>query len=317
MPPHHREDQDPHEEPQHRHAPPAKAPGSGPSLGKAAHGQGFGERFAAIAEAFGADVTRLNFPWGQAADPEAVARVLAKKGPFAVVLLTHNETSTGVTNDLEAIGRVVAACPSNRPILVVDAVSSLGAIEVRADAWSCDVVITASQKALMAPPGLGFASVSERAWPVIEAARTPRFYWDFRRMREYNERGQTPFTPSVTVLYGVKAALDLMAKEGQRAIFERHRRVGKAMREGLERLGLKLFADPAHASNTVTTFRTPDGWQASELQRRLREEHGIVVAGGQGHLKGKILRIGHMGYVDTTQVDQILSALSKVLGRGK
>ena len=275
----------------------------------------FGERFAAIAEAFGADVTRLDFPWGHAADPDAVARAVAEDGPFDAVLVTHNETSTGVTNDLEAIGRAVASCPGERPIVLVDAVSSLGGIEVRADAWGCDVVFTASQKALMAPPGLGFVSVNGRAWAAVEAARMPRFYWDFRRAREYAARGQTPFTPSVTGLCGVQAALKVMAEEGQQAVFERHRQVGEAMRNGLDRLGLELFAERAHASDTVTALRIPEGWQAGELQSRLREEHDIAVAGGQDRLKGKILRIGHMGYVDVAGVDRVLSALSEVLER--
>ena len=275
----------------------------------------FGERFAAIARAFGARVTTLGFPWGQAADADAVRRALEDKGPYAAILVTHNETSTGVTNDLEAIGRAAAASHSERPILIVDAVSSLGAMDVQADAWECDVVLTASQKALMAPPGLGFVSVSNRAWSVIDAATTPRFYWDFRKHQEYALRGQTPFTPGVTALYGVHAALKLMAEEGKEAVFRRHRRVGQAMRTGLEQLGLRLFAEPSRASNTVTTFITPDGWTADELQTRLREDHGVIVAGGQGPLKGRVTRIGHMGYVDVQSVEHVLSALSQVLGR--
>ena len=273
----------------------------------------FGERFADIAEAFGAHVTRLAFPWGRAADPDAVGRAAGGNGAYDAVLVTHNETSTGVTNDLKAIGQALDAHARKRPLLLVDAVSSLGAMEVEADAWGCDLVLTASQKALMSPPGLGFVSVSERAWSAIEKGKAPRYYWDFRKSRDYADRSQTPFTPAVSGLYGVQAALAMMAREGQPAVYERHRQVGQAMREGLQRLGVKLFADSARASNTVTTFETPDEWEADDLLRRLMREHGIALAGGQGPFKGRVLRIGHMGCVDLAGVDRVLSALAEVL----
>lgn len=273
----------------------------------------FGERFADIARAHGADVTLLDFPWGQAADTDVIARALSADPDYRAVLVTHNETSTGVTNSLAAIAGAVRAAREEAPLLVVDAVSSLGAIDVGMDSWGCDVVVTSSQKALMTPPGLSFVALSDRAWEASERARMPRFYWDLRKARAYAGRGQTPFTPAVTTLFGLREALRVMAGEGRDNVLERHRKLGRAMRLGIAGLGLELFAEESHASDTVTGVRVPPGRSAEELIRRLHDEHDVVVAGGQGLLKGKIIRIAHMGHVNETDVERVIEALRAVL----
>ncbi|MCG2769579.1 MAG: alanine--glyoxylate aminotransferase family protein, partial [Anaerolineae bacterium] len=274
----------------------------------------FGERFADIARAYGADVTMLEFPWGQGADTDVIAGALSGDPDYRAVLVTHNETSTGVTNNLAAIAGAVKAAREEAPLLIVDAVSSLGAIDVRMDAWGCDVVVTSSQKALMTPPGLSFVALSARAWEASERARMPRFYWDLRKARVYAERVQTPFTPAVTTLFGLREALRMMAEEGRERVLERHRKLGRAMRLGIAGLELDLFAEESHASDTVTAVRVPSGRSAEELIRRLRDEHDVVVAGGQGRLKGRIIRIAHMGHVNEADVERVIEALRAVLG---
>lgn len=273
----------------------------------------FGQRFAQIARAFGADARLLEFPWGQAADPERVAERLAAEPDVRTVFVTHNETSTGVTNDLAAIARVVKSAGR---LLVVDAVSSLGCIPFETDAWGCDVVITASQKGWMVPPGLAMVSVSPAAWEAHARARMPRVYWDFSAARKYAQRGQTPWTPAISLFYALRDALRLIEAEGLENVFARHRRVAELTRSGLRDLGLELFADPAHASDTVTSFLAPAGWDAKQLVRRVREQYGVVLAGGQGPLESKVARIGHLGFVHEEEIRAVLEALAGVLAAG-
>ncbi|GIW08986.1 MAG: class V aminotransferase [Dehalococcoidia bacterium] len=269
----------------------------------------FGDRFAKIAETYGADVRRLRFPDGTAADPEQVAAALAEDPNIVAVTVTHNETSTGVTNDIAAIARVVKGAGK---LLLVDAVSSLSAIDLPVDALELDVVVSGSQKGWMVPPGLSFISVSPVAWEANARARMPRFYLDLLGAKKSLDRGQTPWTPAVSVFYALDAALELMLAEGLPAIVERHRRVAERTRQGVKALGLKLLADERYASNTVTAVLAPDGVEVRPLRAALRER-GVVVAGGQGALEGKIFRIGHLGYVSEADIDQTLAALREVL----
>lgn len=274
----------------------------------------FGDRWADMAAAFGADVTRLRFPDGQATDPAAIGEALADGSPFRALLLTHNETSTGVTNDLAAVGAVLEAMPvERRPLLLVDAVSSLAALELRTDAWGCDVVVSGSQKALMSPPGVAVVSIGPRGWEAAERARLPRFYWDFRTARQRVQEGATPFTPAVSVLRALHTALQLIITEGLPNVFARHRRLGQYTRRGIKRLGLELLAHEAVASDTVTAVRVPQGVDATALLARLRDEFGVMLAGGQGPLKGHIFRIGHMGHVSEADLDVALEALARAL----
>jgi aspartate aminotransferase-like enzyme len=272
----------------------------------------FGERFTAIAESYGADVQRLSFEWGRAVEVEAVARALDADPSLKAVLVVHNETSTGLTNDLEAISRVVR---SYEKLLLVDAVSSLGCIDLPVDAWGCDVVVTGSQKGFMVPPGLSFVSVGERAWQAHAEAKMPRFYWDFTKAKRFLEAKQTPWTPAVSTFYALAVSLESMAQEGLANIFARHQRVGNRAREGVKSLGLSLFADEAYASNTVTAINSPDGLDTGKLLALLREEYGMVLAGGQGKLRGKIFRIGHLGYVTEDDIEEVMEALRSALPR--
>lgn len=272
----------------------------------------FGNRLAKIAETFGLQVTRLNVPWGQAAHPDEVAVQLAALPNAKGVLITHNETSTGVTNDIAALAQAIRA---RRPdaLIVVDAVSSLGCVDLRMDEWDLDIVFTGSQKGWMVPPGLAMVAVSERGWAAVDKATLPRFYWDFRAALKSLEKGQTPYTPPVNIYQGLDVALEMMRAEGREAIFARHIAVAERTRSRARALGLDLFADPGHASNTVTSIRVPEGVEAKALTRALREQEGVVIAGGQDRLDGQIVRVGHLGYVHLPEIDACMDALGRQL----
>jgi len=270
----------------------------------------FGDRFANIAKQFGAEVTPLSFEWGKAADVDVVRKALQADPKIKAVLVTHNETSTGVTNDLAAINSVAKEFGK---LLLVDAISSLGSIELPVDDWHCDVAITGSQKGWMAPPGLTMVSVGPEAWKAHATAKMPRFYWDFTRAKNYFEKGQTPWTPAISIVYALAISLDMMLKEGLPNIIARHVRVGKATRDGVKSLGLPLFADEKYASNTVTAVVVPDGLDSNKLRKILREEYKVVVSGGQQKLEGKIFRIGHLGWVTENDIKTVISALKKAL----
>jgi aspartate aminotransferase-like enzyme len=267
----------------------------------------FGDRFAEIAERNGAKVTRYVIEQGQAADPEEIRRRLRERPETKAVLVTHNETSTGVTNDIEAIARAVHE--SSNALILVDAISSLSSIPVETDNWGLDVVLSGSQKGWMVPPGLAFVSISERAWAANAAAKMPRYYFDLALAKSYAQRGQTPATPAVSLFYALEAAFRIIEREGWPNIYARHRRIAEYTRQGLRDLGLELFADPRHASNTVTTVRLPQGVVEQEIIKTLREKYGIIIAGGQGPMTGKILRIGHLGLVDDADITAVLDAL--------
>ncbi|MQF82547.1 alanine--glyoxylate aminotransferase family protein [SAR202 cluster bacterium AD-802-E10_MRT_200m] len=271
----------------------------------------FGDRFCQIFEAYGIELIKPQFEAGVAADPELINETLRNNPDIKAVAITHNETSTGVTNDLETIANIVK---SYDKLLLVDAVSSLGCLPLNVDAWGCDVVVTASQKGFMVPPGLAFASVSQRAWDASKTAKLPRFYLDFGRHKSYFERGQTPWTPAVSVMFGLDKALEMMLEEGVGAIHERHASVGQRVRDGIESLGLKLFPkDPQSASNTVTAIHSPEGLDTKALLTELRTEHDVVLAAGQGYLEGKMFRVGHLGYVTEKDIDDVLDSLKVAL----
>ncbi|MFC1962051.1 pyridoxal-phosphate-dependent aminotransferase family protein, partial [Chloroflexota bacterium] len=270
----------------------------------------FGERWAQIAQTFGAEVVPLRFEWGKPADPDAIRKALEADSSIKAVMVTHNETSTGVTNDLKAIS---AAVKEYDKLLLVDAISSLGSLELPVDEWHCDIAISGSQKGWMVPPGLAMVSVSPQAWKAYEKASMPRFYWDFGKAKSYLEKGQTPWTPAVSTFFGLEVSLDMMLKEGTTRIIARHARVGKAAREGAKNIGLALFADEAHASNTVTAVAGTNGLDTKKLTKIMREEHDVVLAGGQGKLDGKIFRIGHLGLVTEDDIAKVITALKVAL----
>jgi aspartate aminotransferase-like enzyme len=275
----------------------------------------FGDRFGTIAETYGATVERLNFEWGSAAGPDAVVGALEKDPSYRAVFVTHNETSTGVTNDL---GAIAAAVRRVRPdiLILVDAISSLGSLSCPVDEWDLDVVATGSQKGWMVPPGLAMVSVSPRAWQAYEQSKMPKFYFDLGKARDMLAKGQTPWTPAVSIFYALDVALKTLVAEGIDGIVERHRRFGDLVRAGVKSLGLELFADERHASNTVTAVKVPQGIEWPALSKLMREKHGVVLAGGQGKLAGQIFRIGHLGWVRdedlTGALDALRSALSEL-----
>jgi len=270
----------------------------------------FGERFAAIASQFGAEIIPLRFEWGRAAEADAVRQALNAEPKIKAVLVTHNETSTGVTNDLASISAVVKEFDK---LLLVDAISSLGSIDLPVDDWHCDVAVTGSQKGWMAPPGLAMVSVSPKAWQAHAKARMPRFYWDFTKARSYLEKGQTPWTPAIPAIFALYTSLEMMVKEGLSSIVARHARVGKVARDGVKSLGLSLFSDENYAFYTVNAASASDGLDVAKLRKILREEHQIVLGGGQQKLNGKIFRIGHLGMVTEEDIEQVISALKVVL----
>lgn len=270
----------------------------------------FGERFAKIAGAYGADVTRLDFKWGTALDMNQVDEVWKKEGPFKLVLATHNETSTGITNDIAALGGYLA---NSQALLLVDAVSSMGAMNIRTDEWHVDIMVTGSQKALMLPPGLALVSVSSKAWSTIEANPEVRFYFSLLEARKSFGKKNTPWTPAVSLFYGLDAALDMLLAEGLSNVFKRHARMAKAARAGAKALGMQLLADDSIASHTVTAALPGAGVGASDLSNILQRDMGVTFAGGQGQLKGRLLRIGHMGYCSELDVITAMAALEMAL----
>ncbi|MCS7264306.1 MAG: alanine--glyoxylate aminotransferase family protein [Armatimonadetes bacterium] len=272
----------------------------------------FGDRFGEIAERFGVNVTWLKLEWGTAATPEIVAKAMDEtKKPFKAVLITHNETSTAVVNPVKDIAKVVK---ERGALLLVDAVSGLAAMPLPMDEWQIDAVAAASQKALMTPPGIGLVAVREEAWEAVEMAQMPRFYWDFRLARKFQSHNQNPYTPPVTLLYGLDAALDLIFDEGMDAFFERHKRVRDLLRNGIREMGLELFVpDDKIASCSLTAVKVPEGIHGGDLIRQLRNKYRIEVAGGQEHLRGKIIRISHMGYIHESDMLLALGALKSAL----
>ncbi len=264
----------------------------------------FGDRFARIAQVYGAEVTKLEVDWGRAAEPAAVRAALAAGQPYKAVLLTHNETSTGVMNPIPELAAAVRDA-SPETLILVDSVSALGAVPFAMDEGGIDLVVTGSQKAWMSAPGLALVAASERGWAAMETARMPRFYLDLRKHRDSHAGGETPWTPALAVVFQVDEGVRLMRAEGAEAVFARHEACAAATQAGLGALGFELFADPRFASRTVTCVRIPDGtdWKAlnGEVKRR-----SLVLAGGQGKLAGQVFRLGHLGSVT---VEEILGAV--------
>jgi aspartate aminotransferase-like enzyme len=268
----------------------------------------FGNRFAKIANAYGLHVKQIEFPWGQAADPTIVEERLKALQPYKGVLLTHNETSTGVTNDVEALASVIRQV-SPDTLIAVDAVSSLGCVPLEMDLWDLDVVLTSSQKGWMTPPGLMMVAANPRAMEANKIATLPRFYFDFATASKKLEVGQHSTTPPVSLFYALDLALEMMLEEGREAIFARHAQAGAYVRQRAKEMGLQLLADQENASNTVTAVYTPDGIDTKALLKRLSEEDHIVFGGGQEHLDGKIFRVGHLGYFE---ISELVEAMDKM-----
>ncbi len=271
----------------------------------------FGDKFAQMARAFGAAVTQVDFEWGSAIEPERVARAVRENSATRAVLVTHNETSTGVLHPLQNIARAVRE--NSDAVLIVDAVSSLGAVKVQTDAWGIDLIATAAQKAWACPPGLAMVSISPRAWKAAATAKTPRYYFDFAEMKKWTLKGQTPFTPAVLNYYALDQSVAMIEAEGIANVYARHARIAQRVRDTAKRMGFALVAEERFASPTATALTLPQGIQAEDLRRVAREEFGLVIAGGQGKLSGKIIRIGHLGWVSEEEIDRAMRALDEAM----
>jgi aspartate aminotransferase-like enzyme len=275
----------------------------------------FGDRFAECAKVYGAEVIPLKYEWGQAVNPDDVKKALNENPGVKAVLVTHNETSTGTTNPLKEIAGVVKGAGK---LILVDAVSSMSSIDVQVDAWDLDVVVSGSQKGWMVPPGLAFVSVSEQGWKAQAQAKMPRFYFDYTRAKKFIPDGQTPWTPAVSVYFGLDVALDMMLKEGLPGIFARHALIADKARKWVRYKGLELLAaNEKNASNTVTAVKAPADMEVSAFTKTLRDEYKVVIAGGQGGMKGKVFRIGHLGFVTEKDMDEVLAAMDKALAKAK
>ncbi len=272
----------------------------------------FGNRFAKIAETYGLQVHRIEFPWGDAADPLVVAERLKSLPPYKGVIVTHNETSTGVTNDVKTLAQVVH---SHNPeaLIAVDAVSSLGCVPLEMDAWGLDVVFTGSQKGWMTPPGVMMIAAGPRALEANKTARLPHFYFDWKSALKKLEIGQHPTTPAVSIFYGLDLSLEMMLNEGREQIFARHAKIGEYVRQRAHNLGLHLLAEHPYASNTVTSIYAPEGIDIKGVLKTLRTQDNIVFAGGQEHLDGKIFRVGHLGFFQHAEIEAAMDTLEKRL----
>ena len=272
----------------------------------------FGERWVKVARAYGLDVDVIKAEWGQPLDPEAFRTALEADTAKAIkaVILTHSETSTGVINDLETIARHVKN--HGTALTLADCVTSLGATDVPMDAWGLDVVASGSQKGYMLPPGLSFVAMSDRAWDAYERSDLPKFYLDLGPYRKTAAKDSNPFTPAVNLYFGLEAALNMMQNEGLEAIFARHARHRSAAQAGMKAIGMPLFAAEGYGSPAITAV-APEGIDAEQLRKAVKEKFDILLAGGQDHLKGQVFRIGHLGFVCDRDVLTAVSAIEATL----
>ena len=269
----------------------------------------FGERWLELCAAFGLNVIELKAPFGETVAPERVAEALKTTPAIKAVLVQHSETSTGVLHDVRGYAAVTQKSPA---ILVVDAVSSLGIADLAMDAWGVDVVVAGSQKGLMLPPGLGFCALSERAWAMNKTSKLPKYYFDLAAERKTVAKNEAHFTPAVSIVIGLKKVLEMLEAEGLANVFKRHDRLARATRAGVEALGLGLFCK-ATPSPAVTAVTAPPGLDTEKIVKAYSQAHNITIAGGQGEMKGRVFRLGHMGYAAEMDVIVALAALEQVL----
>jgi len=275
------------------------------------HNGKFGERWAEVAKAFALDVQEVTAPWGQPIDPNDLKSALAADTAKAIkgVIVTHSETSTGVINDLETMAQYIKA---HGALIIVDAVTSLGAVNVPIDEWSLDVVCSGSQKGFMLPPGMGFVTVSTKAWSAYKVAKLPRYYMDLGKYSKDAAKNTTPFTPPVNLIFALQVALKMMKAEGLENIFARHQRHMSATRAAATAMGLPLYAPEGHGSPAITAV-APTTVDAEQIRSVMKKKFDIVLAGGQDHLKGKIFRIGHLGFVADRDILTAIAALEGTL----
>ncbi|MBE3089482.1 MAG: alanine--glyoxylate aminotransferase family protein [Actinobacteria bacterium] len=273
----------------------------------------FGERFKKISTKFGLNVIALDYEWGDNANPADVKKSLDENPDIKGVMVQHSETSTGVINDIEAISKVVKGYPA---LMIVDAISGIGASELKVDEWSLDIVCGGSQKALSAPTGISFISMSPRAWEAVEKSNIPKFYFDLTAAKKYAEKTppQTPWTPGISIIVAMNKALDMFFEEGRENVYKRHKTLALAVQSACEKLGLELLVkDPGKRGVSVTSINVPEGIDGKLLTKTMRVKYGVTIAGGQGKLTGLVFRIGHLGYVGIFDVLIAISALEFAL----
>lgn len=273
------------------------------------HAGKFGERWTEICNAYGIKAEVIDVEWGKAVSPAEIEKRLKANPKIKAVFTTLCETSTGVATDIEAIGKVIK---NTDAILVVDAISGLGAIDLKTDAWNVDVCVSGSQKGLMLPPGLAFISVNQKAWKKADESKCPKYYLDLKEAKKALEKTDTPFTTAVSLVVALNESLKMMREDGLDNIFSRHKKMADATREAMKALGLELFA-PTAASDVVTAVKAPAGIDGEKLVKTMRDTYGITIAGGQAELKGKVFRIAHMGYIEEFDIIAGISCLEKVL----
>ena len=274
----------------------------------------FGERWVKVAKAYGLDVKVVKADWGQPLDPNQFKMILEKdtEKKIKAVILTHSETSTGVINDLKAINNEVKN--HSKAITIADCVTSLGACNIPMDEWGIDVIASGSQKGYMIPPGLSFVAMSQRAWEANALSNLPKFYLDLKQYLKTVNKNSNPFTPAINLYFALEASLTMMQTEGLENIFTRHARHQKATQEGIKAMGLKLFTKEGFGSPAITAVQ-PEDIDAESIRKLIKNNFDILLAGGQDHLKGKIFRIGHLGFVNDRDIISVISALESTLDK--
>ena len=270
----------------------------------------FGERWGEICEAFGIDFTPVDVPWGEAVEPVLIERALEANPSIKAVFIQASETSTGVMHPIKEIAEIVRGREGT--ILVVDAITALGVFDLPMDEWGLDVVISGSQKAFMLPPGLAFVALSDKAWEFVEKSTLPKYYFNFKKELASAQKNQNQFTPAISLVVGLREALNMIKEEGLENVFKRHERLARATREAVKALGLELLA-PNSPSNALTAIKVPAGIDGKQLKGAFEERFGLIIAGGQSQLKGKIIRIAHLGYFQPMDIIQAISALEIIL----
>jgi aspartate aminotransferase-like enzyme len=270
----------------------------------------FGERWGELCDAYGVSWTAVDVPWGQAVTPEQIRDLLEQNPAIKAVFTQANETSTGVQHPIEEIADVVKK--RDGTVLVVDAISALGAVDLPMDTWGLDVVVSGSQKALMLPPGLAFVALSEKAWRFVDTSTLPKYYFNFKKELTSAQKDQSQFTPAISLMVGLRESLRMIKEEGLENVFKRHELLARATREAAKALGLELLAGD-HASNALTAIKVPDGVDGKTLKKAFEDQFGLIIAGGQAQLKGKIIRIAHLGFFQPMDIIQAVSALEMTL----
>lgn len=274
------------------------------------NGGKFGERWGEILNAYGCNAVELATEWGTPVSTDTVIESLKSNPDTKAVYLTHSETSTGTATDIKAIADAVHK-HNNDIVVVIDGITSVGAMEIKMDEWGLDIVVTGSQKGLMIPPGLSHIALSERAWKLAEKSDLPSYYFDLKAAKKALDKNDTPWTPAVTLFIGLEKALNMLREEGMENVWARHQKLADSIREGCKALGLKLLS--SSPSNALTAVYVPDGIEFKKFNSVLKQKYGITVAGGQGHLKGKIFRISHLGYYDELDMMTMMAALERTL----